>query len=140
MNRLFLSTIAAVAAIGGSLVLLAAPADAQQPYYYGSQLMTPEEWARHRATLESLPPAEREAYRAQHHEQMRQRAEAMGLTLPSQPPPVGRGMGPGMGRGMGPGYGWSSPGPWGPGYGLGAGRPGWGPGMGGPGGRRGGGW
>lgn len=70
------------------------------------QLMTPQEWAHHQGAMQNLPPAEREAYRAKHHEEMQRRAAARGLTLPVQPPPMG------MGRAMGPGA-------WGPGYGSG---------------------
>ncbi len=75
---------------------------------YGSQLMTPQERAEHRAKMRSLPPAEREAYRAEHHERMRQRAEAMGLSIPEAIPP----------RGQRSGRGWRYPGggAWGPGF------------------------
>ena len=101
--------------------------------YYGSQLMAPQERAEHRATMRSLPPSEREAYRTQHHEAMKKRAESMGLSLPDQPPAYGRNIGrggPGYGYGRGgPGYGY---GRGGPGYGYGRGGPGyWGPGYGG---------
>jgi len=60
-----------------------------------------------------LPPSEREAYRAEHHEAMKKRAESMGLSLPDHPSNYG----PGFDRG-GPGYGYGSGGPgyWGPGY------------------------
>ena len=98
------------------------------------QLMTPQEWAQHQAIMRNLPPAQREAYRAQHHEQMKQRAAAKGLILPQQLPPMGMG----IGRVMGPGA-------WGPGYQPGVpwhrgwGRPAWGRGPGGP-WRRGWGW
>jgi hypothetical protein len=54
--------------------------------YYGSQLMTPRERAEHRAILRSLPSSEREDYRAQYHEDMKRRAESIGLSLPDQPP------------------------------------------------------
>jgi hypothetical protein len=92
---------------------------------YGSQLMTPEEWAEHWSTMRSLPPGEREAYRARHHEAMKERAESMGLSLPDQPPAYGRfgRRGPGYGYGRGRGY-------WGPGYRRAApwyGGPGYGP-------------
>mgnify|MGYP001567493856 CR=1 FL=1 len=84
--------------------------------YYGSQLMSPQEGAEHRMIMRQLSPSEREAYRAQHHETMKQRAESMGLALPDEPPAHGR-----------------SVVPRGPGYGYGAGRPGWAPGYGGAG-------
>jgi hypothetical protein len=54
--------------------------------YYGSQVMSPGERAEHRAMMRSLPPSEREAYRAKHHEEMKERAESMGLPWPEQPP------------------------------------------------------
>jgi len=81
---------------------------------YGSQLMSPAEWSEHRATMRSLSPPEREAYRAQHHEAMQKRAESMGLSLPDQPPMYGQGFGRAW-----PGYGYGRGGPryWGPGYG-----------------------
>ena len=97
--------------------------------YYGSQLMSPQERAEHRMIMRQLSPGEREAYRAQHHETMKQRAESMGLALPDEPPAYGRpvepgdrGYGYGAGRrGWGPGYGGPGPGPghWRPGYGGG---------------------
>ena len=94
---------------------------------YGSRLMSPDERAEHRAMMRSLPPGEQEAYRARHHEAMKERAESMGLSLPEQPPAY-RGFGrsgPGYGR-YGRGYwtpGYRGPAPWydregyGPGYG-----------------------
>lgn len=89
--------------------------------YYGSQLMTPQERAEHRTVMRGLSPNEREAYRAQHHEDMKKRAESMGLALPDQPPAYGRNLGrggPGYGRGgRGYGYGRGGPGYRGPGYG-----------------------
>lgn len=94
---------------------------------YGSQVMSPEERAQHRSTMRSLSPSEREAYRAEHHEVMKQRGKSMGLTVPDQPPVYGRGYGrrgPGYGYGPGPGYGY------GPGYRYGCGGPGYG--CGGP--------
>ena len=91
---------------------------------YGSQLMSQEEWAEHRTMMRSLPPKDREAYRAQHHKLMKERAASMGLALPDQPPTYGRNFvrgGPGYGygrRGPGPGYGYGRRGPeyWGPRY------------------------
>jgi hypothetical protein len=97
---------------------------------HGSQLMSPAERSEHRATMWSLSPSEREAYRAEHHEAMKKRAESMGLSLPDQSPPYGQGFGrawPGYGYGRGPGYGYGR----GPGYGYGCGGPGYGYGCGG---------
>jgi hypothetical protein len=84
--------------------------------YYGSQLMSPQERAEHRMIMRQLSPGEREAFRAQHHETMKQRAESMGLRMPDEPPAFGRSVVPGE-----------------RGYGYGAGRRGWGSGYGGPG-------
>jgi len=72
---------------------------------YGSQLMTREERAEHRAKMRSLKSREeREAFRLEHHNKMQQRAREQGKTLPDMPP--ARGMGPaGGGGGMGPGGG-----------------------------------
>lgn len=91
--------------------------------YYGSQLMTPQERAEHRAKMRGLSPSEREAHRAEHHEAMKERAKSMELSMPDQPPAYGRGYGR---RGPGYGYGRGTPGYWGPGYGRRYGEPGYG--------------
>lgn len=92
-------------------------AQAQEPIY-GSQLMTPEERSAHRKTMRSLKTAEeRDAFRAEHHRLMQERAKERGVTLPDPPPPRGMGMAPGggpgggagMGRGTGPGMGPGGP-------------------------------
>jgi hypothetical protein len=93
----------------------------QDRFIYGSQLMTAEERTQHRAKLRAAKTwQEREQIRNEHHEQMKLRAKAKGVTLPDEPPAAGKGggMGPGgagMGAGMGPGGG-------GMGMGGGAGR------------------
>lgn len=67
---------------------------------YGSQLMTRQERAEHRAKMRGLKtPEEREAYRLEHHKKMQERAKEKGLTLPEEPPARGGGMGGGMGGG-----------------------------------------
>ena len=135
--------------LGAAVLALASIGAAFGQTYYGSQLMSPEERAEHRAKMRSLPPSEREAYRAEHHEEMKKRAESMGLSLPDEPPAYGGGFGrrgPGYGYGYGrrgPGYGYGRGGPrylssdygYGPGYGYGYGRrgPGYGYGRRGPG-------
>lgn len=98
-------TLLAVAAITGLGIGLSSDLAATETVY-GWQLMTPDEWAEHRTAMRSLPPAERVAYRDQHHEQMKQRAEAQGLTLPDEPVFAG-----GPGRGYGRGYGFRGAGP-----------------------------
>jgi len=65
---------------------------------YGSQLMTPAERNTYRNKMRSLKTAqEREAFRAQHHEEMQKRAQQRGLRMPDSPPAQGArgGMGPG---------------------------------------------
>jgi len=76
----------------------------EQEQIYGSQLMTQEEMAEHRAKMRSLKTnEERQAYRLEHHKMMQERAKEQGITLPDEPPAMGGGMG--MGSGMGPGGG-----------------------------------
>ncbi|MEW6500125.1 MAG: hypothetical protein AB1456_01425 [Thermodesulfobacteriota bacterium] len=73
---------------------------------YGSQIMTPQERAEHRAKMRAAKTAaEREKIRKEHHERMVQRAKERGVTLPEEVPATGGGMGPGPGAGMGPGGG-----------------------------------
>ena len=85
-----------------------APAKAQTPEpepIYGSQLMTQQERAEYRAKMSAAETVEeQEQIRKEHHEQMKERAQARGVTLPDEPPARGGGMGPG-GGGMGPGGG-----------------------------------
>ena len=76
---------------------------------YGWQLMSPQEQAAHRANMRTLPYAERQSYRARHHEEMKQRAEARGLTLPDEPLFAGAGRRTGA-RAYGSGYGFRGPG------------------------------
>lgn len=76
-----------------------AQAQKEEPIY-GSQLMTPQERAEHRAKMRAAKTAEeREQIRKEHHEQMKERAKARGVTLPDEPPVRGGGMGPGGRRG-----------------------------------------
>lgn len=85
-----------------------APAKAQTPKsepIYGGQLMTQQERAEYRAKMSAAETVEeQEQIRKEHHEQMKERAQARGVTLPDEPPARGGGMGPG-GGGMGPGGG-----------------------------------
>lgn len=87
---------------------MGAPAGAQgEEPIYGWQLMTPEERAEHRAKMRSFKTQEeREAYRAEQHKKMQERAKTMGKTIPDEPPPQGgpRGAGPGGGMPAGGGY------------------------------------
>ena len=75
-----------------------------QERIYGSQLMTRQERVEYRAKLRAAKTAEeRERIRNEHHEQMKERAKARGVTLPDEPPAGGGGMGPGGGMGQGGG-------------------------------------
>lgn len=68
---------------------------------YGSQMMTRAERNEYRARMRAAKTAEeRERIRTEHHEQMKQRAQARGITLPDQPP-AGRGPGASSGAGGG---------------------------------------
>lgn len=82
----------------------------EQEQIYGSQLMTQEEMAEHRARMRSLKTnEERQTYRLEHHQKMQERAKAQGITLPDEPPAMGGGMGMGSGGGgMGQGGGMGS--------------------------------
>lgn len=75
---------------------------------YGYQMMTQQERNEYRQRMRAAKTQEeRERIRAEHHEQMKARAQARGITLPDEPP-AGRGpasAGGGMGGGMGPGGG-----------------------------------
>lgn len=118
-----------LSALLGALLLAsggAVAADAAQEPIFGSQLMTEQERTVHRARMWAAENDEaRNAIRAEHHEQMRARAQERGVSLPEVPPARGAGMGqgPGAGQGAGPGRGM------GPGQGMGPGR-GMGPGQG----------
>ena len=75
-----------------------------QEQIYGSQLMTNQERAEHRHKMRAAKSAEeRERIRNEHHERMKERAKARGVTLPDEPPAKGRGMGSGGGMGAGGG-------------------------------------
>jgi septal ring factor EnvC (AmiA/AmiB activator) len=79
---------------------------------YGSQIMTEQERAEHRAQLSAAKTAEeRERIRNEHHEKMKLRAKERGVTIPDEPPAAG------MGKGMGTGGGGMAPG-----GGMGGGR------------------
>lgn len=72
----------------------------QQPY--GWQLMTPEERIEYRNRLRAAKTErEREAIRAEHHEQMKERAQKQGVTLPDEPGSWGKDRGGGGWGGSG---------------------------------------
>ena len=91
------------------MVLLAVPAaamgaaDAQQQGY-GHQLLTEQERNVYRERMRAATSAEQRAQiRDEHHELVRERAKARGITIPEKTPTGG--MGQGQGRGMGKGGG-----------------------------------
>lgn len=104
-----LQRILMITAISGALALAGGAALAddtegaqQQPkaqkqeQVYGSQLMTRQERAEHRARMRAAKTAEeREQIRKEHHERMKKRAMERGVTIPDEPPPRGGGMGMG---------------------------------------------
>jgi len=71
-----------------------APAKAQTPEpepIYGSQLMTQQERTEYRAKMSAAKTVgEQEQIRNEHHEQMKERAQARGVTLPTSRPLEGR--------------------------------------------------
>lgn len=107
-SLIYLSTGLALVA---GLALAAEPVtEAAKEQVYGSQLMTPQERAAHRARMRvAQTPEEKAKLRAQQHERMQDRARQLGVEVPATPPAVGGGMGPGPGpgggMGMGPGGG-----------------------------------
>ena len=119
MKHYFLSAVLAAVLLPG--VMTAAVAQEQVPpakqqaqdqeYIYGSQLMTEQERAEHRAKMRAAKTdAEREKIRLDHHKKMQARAKERGVTLPDEPPPRG-----GKGKGPGPSAG-STDAPGGGGY------------------------
>jgi hypothetical protein len=104
MKHYFLPTVLAAALLPGVMTTAVAqekvpPAKEQaqdQEYIYGSQLMTEQERAEHRAKMRAAKTeAEREKIRLDHHKKMQARAKERGVTLPDEPPPRGGGKGKG---------------------------------------------
>lgn len=99
-------------AIGLSMALLSGAAQAESAagqgvgreddQVYGVQLMTQQERLVYRNRMrEAKTEAEREQIRAQHHEQMRERARKRGVVLPEAPAAHGMGGRGGDGAGKG---------------------------------------
>jgi len=99
------SALAAALSLPASLAFAADP---QEPIY-GSQLMTQQERNEYRDSMRAAKTAqEQEQIRAQHHERMKERAQARGVAIPDEPPAVRGGNAAnrgGAGRGVGPGAG-----------------------------------
>lgn len=108
--------------LAGLLLAAALPVGAQEPgagmpmadqQIYGHQLMTPDERNAYRERMQNAATArEQERIRSEHHQQMVERAQQRGMTLPDEPPArtgsrpgagMGSGSGMGSGGGMGPG-------------------------------------
>ncbi len=104
---LMVSALATILSLSGGFALAADQEPAKekaqtqkQEQIYGSQLMTRQERAEHRAKMRAAKTAEeREQVRKEQHEAMKERAKARGVTLPDEPPARGGGMGSGGGRG-----------------------------------------
>ena len=115
MLKRTLTYLTGALALGIGLALAATPPEEAAPQpakeqVYGSQLMTQQERAAHRARMMAATTPEAKALiRAQQHERMKVRARQLGLEMPDTPPALagGRGPGPGPCVGMGPG-GWDS--------------------------------
>ena len=61
----------------------------------GPKLMTEEEWKQHHEKMRTLKGEDRERYRRETHDKMRERAKERGIAMPAEPGPHGRGAGPG---------------------------------------------
>ena len=69
-----------------------------QQQMHGSQLMTEQERAEHRARMRAAQSdEERKQIRKEQHEKMKARAKELGVTIPDEPPATGQGMGSGGG-------------------------------------------
>ena len=93
-----------------------------QVQIYGSQLMTTAERTEYQSKMRTLKTdKERDAFRLDHHETMKVRAAASGVTLPDTPQGAGSiaksGFGGGLGLGAGAGQGGSANSPSGGGRG-----------------------
>jgi len=112
-ESLVLSALLSALFLSAGVALAAEPESAKekvqtqkQDRVYGSQLMTQQERAEYRAKMGTTKTSEeREQFRKEHHEQMKERAQTRGVTLPDEPPVRGGGMGPGGGMGQGGGRG-----------------------------------
>jgi hypothetical protein len=59
----------------------------------GPKLMTEEEWKEHHEKMQTLKGEERDRYRKETHDKMRERAKERGIAMPPEPGPHGRGKG-----------------------------------------------
>lgn len=93
--------------LAAGLALAADPApQTEETQVYGSQLMTRQERAEHRAKMRAARSVEeRQQIRSEQHASMKQRAQERGLVIAETPPAFAGGMGPGPAGGMRMGYG-----------------------------------
>lgn len=116
-HRLISAAVAVTFGVATTLSALAqTPTPAQAPKQrqaqesvFGSQLMTVQERSDYRQRMRAIKtPEEREQFRLDHHAKMQARATERGVTMPTEPPTQGKGLGlrdgsqPGMGQGTGP--------------------------------------
>lgn len=104
-RRLMVSTLATALTLSVGVAPAADPAAGDskiqmQEQVYGSEMMTQEERAEYRAQIQAARTGEaREHLRKDHHERMKARASARGVSLPDEPPAKDNGMGGGTGVG-----------------------------------------
>ena len=113
MKTILISTavvIAAIASYSAKAQSTASPppaaptAKSSEPPIYGSQLMTDRERQEYRDKIRTAKTdAERDQIRKTHHDQMKARAQAKGITLPDDPPVARRVGPPPSSSGVGPG-------------------------------------
>ena len=85
--------------------VVSSAAEPEEPIY-GRQLMTQQERREYHEQMRSAKSwEEREQFRREHHQRMRERARAKGVTLPDPPPARGPGAAPGANGPGGPGPG-----------------------------------
>jgi len=92
-----------------SLGMLCAPsivsADDDAEMVYGRELMTEQERQEERRKMRSMNKEDRDQYRAEKHEQMKERANEQGKVIPDEPGERGKGMKQGQGMRQGQGMG-----------------------------------
>ena len=59
----------------------------------GPKLMTEDEWKEHHQKMQTLKGEERERYRKETHDKMRERAKERGIAMPAEPGPHGKSKG-----------------------------------------------
>jgi len=97
LQKTFIPTLAFLAILAVTSGMWSGAVQAQdqaQAQIYGSQLMTDAERAEYHSKMRTLKTnKERDAFRLDHHENMKIRAAEKGVTLPSTPQGAGAGQG-----------------------------------------------